>query len=87
MEKIKRSIERLKKIYRELNTAGLLGAFEVYTYKHIPNNYFQLIDGDALHAKMMISHYIYGVSRANCFVTLLPEHLQSRFSCSVFISS
>ncbi|HFA50769.1 MAG TPA: hypothetical protein ENJ95_17310 [Bacteroidetes bacterium] len=65
-EKIKTVLRRFKKIDREFKAAGHRGRFEIYTYKHIPNNYFLSVDGNSLNGKMMVSHYIYGELRANC---------------------
>lgn len=59
-EKIKRVIEKLKIIHSEFNAADYPGQFEVYTYRHIPYNYFMVVDGN----KMMVSHYLYGLPRA-----------------------
>ena len=67
VEKIKGIIPKLKSIQTELNEEQSNGSFEVYTYKHIPNNHFLSIDGgDRLNGKMMVSHYLYGERRAKC---------------------
>jgi hypothetical protein len=65
-EKIKEAIGRLEKVHREFAEKGYSGAFEVYAYKHIPSNYFLIVDGESLNGKMMASHYLYGERRANC---------------------
>lgn len=65
-EKIKSSIERLQKICRFFQGENFPGQFKVLTYRHIPTQYMLLVDPESQHAKTMISHYIYGVSRANC---------------------
>ena len=67
IEKIRTSLRRLKIINQELEQQQYSGKFEVFTYQHIPNNYFLTVDSDdKSKAKMMISHYLYGESRANC---------------------
>jgi hypothetical protein len=65
-EKIKEAIRRLEKVHREFAEKRYTGAFEVYAYKHIPSNYFLIVDGESLNGKMMASHYLYGERRANC---------------------
>jgi hypothetical protein len=67
IEKIRASLRRLKIITQELEQQQYPGTFEVFTYEHIPSNYFLAIDADdKSKAKMMVSHYLYGESRANC---------------------
>lgn len=66
IETIRESIRKLAKIQKEFQGAGYAGNFKIYTYKHVPYNYFMTVDSDTVNGKMMISHYIYGVSRANC---------------------
>ncbi len=45
------------------------GTFELYQYAHIPQNHFFVVDNDLEdHAKMMISNYIFGIPRGQCFV-------------------
>lgn len=66
IEKIKTVQKRLAKVHQEFKAANYKGNFQVYTYKHIPTNYFFVTDGAKRNAKMMISHYIYGERRANC---------------------
>lgn len=63
---IQKVIQRLGKVQIRFNEKGYAGKFEVFTYKHIPYNYFMAVDGQTASGKMMISHYIYGESRANC---------------------
>ncbi|KAA3632652.1 MAG: hypothetical protein DWQ02_14390 [Bacteroidetes bacterium] len=66
IEKIKTSIRRFEKMQQEFQNLKYPGKFEVFTYKHIPHNYFLVIDGGRISGKMMVSHYIYGELRANC---------------------
>lgn len=64
--KIREAIEKLGKVQQQFRKAGYKGNFEIYTYQNIPNNYFMTVDGDSPDGKIMVSHYIYGESRANC---------------------
>ncbi len=64
--KIKEAMEKLLRVQQQFREAGYKGNFEIYTYKNIPNNYFMTVDGDSQEGRMMVSHYIYGESRANC---------------------
>lgn len=66
IEKIKASLERLQKISAFFEEEGLPGNFRVFTYRHIPTNYFLLVDPGSPQGEMMISHYIYGQLRAQC---------------------
>ncbi len=59
-------ILRLGSIKKDIDEAGYPGTFEVFTYKHVPYNYFFAIDGGTPNGKIMISHYIYGLQRAKC---------------------
>jgi len=64
VEPIRDSIRKLGAIKKEIEGAGYQGKFEVFTYKHIPYNYFMVVDGNTPNGSMMVSHYIYGVPRA-----------------------
>ena len=64
--KIREAIEKLGKVQQQFITAGYSGAFEIFAYQHIPANYFMTVDGDSPNGKVMVSHYVYGLSRANC---------------------
>ncbi len=66
IETIRQVIQQLIQIQNGFIEKKLAGAFEIYTYKHIPYNHFLAVDGHSVNGKMMISHYIYGESRANC---------------------
>jgi len=65
-EKIRTSIKRLQALRNEINLMNLKGSIHIYTYKHIPNNYFLAIDSEEKNGKMMVSHYLYGERRADC---------------------
>ncbi|NUN99369.1 MAG: hypothetical protein HUU01_02000 [Saprospiraceae bacterium] len=64
--KIREAIEKLGKVQQQFREKGYQGNFEIYTYQNIPNNYFMTVDGDSPNGRIMVSHYIYGESRANC---------------------
>lgn len=63
---IKKVVERLRALCAEFEALQLPGTFEVYLYKHIPYSLFLVVDGATEGGKMMVSHYLYGVRRANC---------------------
>lgn len=65
IDKIKASIQKLKVFHQEIATFNHPGTFEVFKYRHFPNNYFLIIDQeDHASAKMMVSNYLYGLQRA-----------------------
>lgn len=70
---IRKVVERLRALSEEIRALQLPGAFEIYLYKHIPYNLFISVDGALETGKMMVSSYLYGVSRANCPVIELTR--------------
>ncbi len=65
-ELIREVIGRLKRLHEEIAVKNYAGSLELYAYKHIPYNYFFICDSSSRNnAKMLISHYIYGVHRSN----------------------
>lgn len=66
VEPIRGSIRKLASIQKSIAEAGYPGKFEVFTYKHIPYNYFMIVDGNTPNGCMMASHYLYGIPRAKC---------------------
>ncbi len=66
IEVIREVVKQLGRIQAKFEAKNLPGTFQVFTYKHIPYNYFMAVDGHTVNGKMMVSHYIYGESRANC---------------------
>ena len=62
---IKNVITDLKVIQKELNLLGYKGTFELFQYNHFPYHHSMIIDNGYNNAKMLISHYIHGVRRAN----------------------
>lgn len=65
-EIIKRSIEKLGTVQQLLKADGYPGKFKIYTYKHIPSNYFMSVDGGTITGKMVVSPYLYAELRAKC---------------------
>ncbi len=65
-EVIKRVIRKLKKLKQGLKEEGLAENLRIYAYRHIPYNHFLIVDGHTQIGKMMISHYMYGIKRADC---------------------
>ncbi len=59
-------IIRLKKLQKEIESHKFQGKMEMYTYNHIPNNHFLIVDPETPQARMIVSHYLYGITRANC---------------------
>ncbi len=70
---IKKVIERLEELHQQVVEMRLPGKFEVYSYKHIPYNHFLITDGWKPHGKMMISHYLYGIRRADSPVVVFSQ--------------
>ena len=66
ISEIKKVVERLQTLCTEFEALHLPGKFAVYLYKHIPYSMFLVVDGGLEDGKMMLSHYLYGVRRANC---------------------
>lgn len=64
-EVIQKVIKKLEEIKKEFTIAGYGEHFQVYTYQHIPHNHFLIVDGTTRKGKMMVSHYLYGIKRAN----------------------
>ncbi len=62
----KKVIERLIMLVKEFEQMQQPGNFEIYLYRHVPYNHFLAVDINAPNGKMMVSHYIYGVRRAEC---------------------
>lgn len=62
---IRSSIKTLKKVQKEFRDAGLLGSFEIYAYKSLPYFHAVCIDANTDAARMVISHYLHGVKRAD----------------------
>ncbi|MEL6719561.1 MAG: hypothetical protein AAFP82_12665, partial [Bacteroidota bacterium] len=64
-EVIKAAIEKLKLVVQEYQALNLKGQLELYAYKHIPYNNFLIIDGETEQGHMRVSHYLYGIRRAD----------------------
>lgn len=62
---VKRIIEKLVDVVTEMNDHGYPGKFHIYKYKHLPYANFFVVDGGTKKGKMIVSHYIYGVKRAD----------------------
>ncbi len=73
----KRNLERLRALCQEFEEMKLDGSFEVFLYKHIPFSQILVVDSEEMDAKMMVSHYLYGVKRANCPVIEFTRKEQS----------
>ncbi|MEM6700873.1 MAG: hypothetical protein AAF599_20895, partial [Bacteroidota bacterium] len=73
-EVIKAAIEKLKRVVEEYQALHLKGRLELYTYRHIPYNNFLIIDGETAHGQMRVSHYMYGIKRANSPVVEISKN-------------
>jgi hypothetical protein len=66
LDEIRKVIRRFQSLKQEFEARNLPGSFEIYKYKHIPYCLYLAIDNGQESGKMMVSPYLYGVSRANC---------------------
>ncbi|MBL7828867.1 MAG: hypothetical protein JNJ57_19690 [Saprospiraceae bacterium] len=78
IEDMKKIIYKLKLVQAEFRKMNLAGNFEIYTYKHIPFSQFLIVDGAEVGGKMMMSHYLYGIKRADCPVFEISRANHSR---------
>ncbi|MBV6442441.1 MAG: hypothetical protein DYG98_22295 [Haliscomenobacteraceae bacterium CHB4] len=62
----KKAVEKLKRLVGEFAQRNYPGTFEIFLYKHIPYNHFLVTDRHQDGGRMMVSHYIYGIRRAEC---------------------
>ena len=85
--KIEDATFRLRAIQAEFVQAGYPGSFEVFTYEHVPYNYFMVVDMKSEHCKMVISHYMYGIKRSDSpvfeFTRKSNQELYNRYSRSI----
>jgi hypothetical protein len=72
-EVIKNVLGNLRELCASLKAEGYPGQFDVFTYKHIPYNHFLIVDGVKPYGKMIVSHYLYGIRRANCPVLIIHK--------------
>lgn len=63
---VQETIPRLKEIINEIKTQNYKGKFQLFKYRHIPYSHFHVVDGDLEQGKIIISNYLFGVSRADC---------------------
>lgn len=66
LQETRKVVEKLKGIVQEFAQQRYTGSFEIFLYQHIPYNHFLVVDPKLDGGKMMVSHYIYGVRRAEC---------------------
>ena len=64
-QNIKGNIIRLRQVQKEFAMTGYPGSFQVFTYQHIPYNYFMIVDPGKPYSRVMASHYMYGISRTD----------------------
>jgi hypothetical protein len=63
---IPKVINSLQAVAAEFSALQLPGKFEVYSYKKIPYCLMQAVDPTQPYGKIMVSHYLYGIKRADC---------------------
>jgi len=73
-EIIKAAIEKLKLVVEEYQALNLKGQLELYTYKHIPYNNFLIVDGETENGQLRVSHYMYGIKRADSPVVEISKN-------------
>lgn len=66
IDETQRAVERLLKVKTTFEKQQYPGQFEVFSYQHIPYNHFLVVDGHLDTGKMMVSHYMYNIERAQC---------------------
>lgn len=83
IESTKTVIQQLQEIKADFEKKKLSGQFDVFSYKHIPYNHFLITDGETSLGRMMLSHYIYGIRRADCpvieFSKAVDKNLYERY--------
>ena len=73
LKRLPNILAELKKIADNINSLGYRGKFMLYTYKNIPSCSYFSVDKDHFNAKMIVSHYIYGIRRAKCPSLVIPK--------------
>ena len=66
LDEIRKVIRRFQSLKKDFEARQLAGSFEIYLYRHIPYCLYLAIDNGHDSGKMMVSPYLFGVSRANC---------------------
>lgn len=79
-QKTKEVINDFIHIIEELEQLQLKGKLRLYAYKHIPQNYFLVLDGDTYNGQMQVSHYLYGVLRSKTPII----SIRKRYEAAVF---
>lgn len=72
-EKSKRILLELENHCREINREGYEGRLQLFTYDHFPYYHATVVDGDTANGQLILSSYLYGVSRANSPVMQLSR--------------
>lgn len=70
---IREVIKGLVALSREFEEVGLPGKLEIYTYAHVPQAHYFVVDRNRPGGKMMVSHYIYGLPRGKCPVIAFTQ--------------
>lgn len=72
-EDIRRNIIKLQHLRQNFLEKNHPGSFHIYTYQHIPSSHFIVIDPKSADARIMVTHYLYGVPRADCPVVICSK--------------
>jgi Domain of unknown function (DUF5919) len=75
-EEAKEALENLKTVAAEFKAANYKGRFELYTYRHYPQNLFISVDRTEPDGQILVSPYLYGIRRAECPVFVVRNGLQ-----------
>lgn len=67
------TMKDLLRVRDELNAASTKGQMKVYIYNSLPSNHYLIVDGEHKNGKMLLTPYLYGISRANCPVVELHQ--------------
>lgn len=78
IEVMKEVTQKLKTVEQDFKASKLEGKFQLHYYKHLPYNHFLIVDGGMRKGQMLVSHYLYGVKRANCPVVKINKQLSPK---------
>jgi hypothetical protein len=76
IQELKRICEKFRRIRADLAARQLPGEYQVWAYRHVPCGWFLVVDGHLPGGKMLVSPYLYGVSRADCPVIEIHKREQ-----------
>ncbi|MCI5080541.1 MAG: hypothetical protein MRY78_02555 [Saprospiraceae bacterium] len=65
-ERIKEVIQEFRVVCKEFDLLKKKGTLQLFKYRHIPYNHFLIRDGNRRDGEMIVSHYLFGIKRADC---------------------